>query len=80
MNKTKMIYDAEIFKKVIYIFGSDSQICKAMVAGEKISWLIRDSIKKKGVAFRIKEKKDLLKKCREVESYFELKQVDEQNI
>lgn len=72
MKNITTIYGPNIFRAVIHIYGTKSQIYLDMMAGKKISDLIRESIRKKGPAYRIREKKDLLKACKQAEEYLDV--------
>lgn len=67
-----IMYDLEIQKMVVVLYGKNSNIYTAMINGEKISRLIKQSLKVKGSKiFRIKDKKSLCEKCKTAEQKFE---------
>ena len=74
-----IIYNSEIQKMVVVLFGRDSNIYLSMIKGEKISRLIKQSLKCKGAkALRIRDKKDLFEKCKKVEQEFE--DIEQKNV
>lgn len=63
----KNIYSDEVGKMVAIVYRKKSPIYVAMMNGEQISGLIRQSIIKKGNNPRIGDKKKLYKLCKEEE-------------
>ena len=61
------IYGLELQNFVKDVYGPSSSIYLKMCKGEFISGLVKLSIKKKGKAFRIKDKKEIFNLCKEQE-------------
>lgn len=74
----KNMYNATVRKMVVEIFGTRSEVYKLMISGEKISELVKASIKAKGKGkvYRIKDKKTLVAECKKCEEFFNLKESD----
>ncbi len=78
MEDMKYNYPIEIKKMVSVLYGRESAIYSAMMGGEKISRLIKLSIKQKGgKVFRIRDKNDLFKACKSFEQ--EVENLNEKN-
>lgn len=63
----KIIYDKDTVNLILEVYGMESVVCDAMLRGEMISGLVKQSIRKKGKAFRIKDQKRILELCRKQE-------------
>lgn len=70
MKKDNVLYNVMVVTMVKNVFGKDSQIYQSMMSGEKISYMIKAEIKKKGKgqSKNIKAKKIVYSKCVECES------------
>ena len=65
-----MIYNNKIRASVVRLFGKESEIYTAMMNGEKISILIKESYNRIDARkIRVREKRMLLKECEEIESF-----------
>ena len=67
MGNGKVVYGKELVLMVIHVYGKNSQIYLAMMRGEVVSGMVKDSIKHKGTNYRIKDKKNIYKLCKQVE-------------
>ncbi len=65
--ENKIIYNEEVQIMVARIYRKGSEIFQAMEKGEEISELVKQSYKRKGNNYRIKDQKNLYKLCREQE-------------
>lgn len=72
MTSDKIVYDKVVVDLVIDVYGSNSVIFQALVKGEDITNLVKESIKKKGKSYRIRDKKQLLKLCSKEETVLEI--------
>lgn len=61
------IYNEELQKYVKDVFGKISELYLKMCAGEQISVLVKNEVRKKGKSFRIKDKKAIYQLCKEQE-------------
>ena len=62
------IYSERIKRRVVWLFGEDSEVFQALIKGEEISKLIKKSISKKGLSQqKIKDKVLLFKDCKKIE-------------
>ena len=74
-----MIYNDYVKNMTGYIYGKNSVIFQTLMAGEKISGLVKASLKKKGYVYRIGDKKKLLAECKKCEQVA-TENVEEQDI
>ena len=62
------------------IYGKNSTIYQCMIAGERISPILKADIKKKGgKTYRIRDKKNLLLEVKKCEEIFDLEREKENN-
>ena len=61
------------------IYGKNSPIYQCMIAGERISVMVKASIKKKGKTYRIGDMKKLLIECKKCEEIFDI-EVDKSSV
>lgn len=79
MKEICVVYDVKIKKMVIVLYGKNSNIFTAMMNGEKISKLIKQSYKTKGCRIsRIRDKKELFEECKKTEQ--ELEKTSSENV
>ena len=62
------------------VFGKGSAVYQCMLAGERISPMVKASIKKKGKPFRIVDKKKLLAECKKCEEIFDKEMAQQSEI
>ena len=62
------------------IYGRNSNIYQCLIAGEKISPMIKASLKKKGKDYRIRDKKKLLAEVKKCEEIFEKENVKSEDL
>ena len=66
--KEKVVYNSVVRRLVLDIYGENSEIFKTMMNGEKISRLVKQSLKTKGhVRSRMGDKKKLFELCKKLE-------------
>ena len=68
--ESKIIYNDDVQLMVVHIYRKNSEIFQAMTNGQIISELVKQSFKRKGSNYRIKDQKILYKLCREQEQIY----------